>query len=129
MIIPAGYIVEVTTSENDSDNYKTEVVNGLSREEAKFIHQYCSLFNSCNYHKDPGFGNAKIRKRHDELSVLVTNMYLDHGFDPTNVPDAVHEESLDELIGWWNDGENHRVLEGITVYENPEPVELKLVKF
>jgi hypothetical protein len=46
--IPAGYRVVVTSWENDADNYKTEMVEGLSRDDVSLLVDVIQLFYSKN---------------------------------------------------------------------------------
>lgn len=43
--IPKGYKLTVTTWENDGDNYKTEFLYGLSKEEVLFYVELCKTFD------------------------------------------------------------------------------------
>lgn len=56
--IPAGYQIQVTSWENDGDNYNTKILSGLSKELAKFYSDFCKLFTKS--HHEPGgiAGNA-----------------------------------------------------------------------
>ena len=47
-IIPAGYRLSVVSWENDGDNYRTEVLEGLTAEQVKFYVAVCKLFYSEN---------------------------------------------------------------------------------
>jgi len=56
-VISKGYTVEVTSWENDGDNYKTKSATYDTKEEALAVKAMClSLFNSCN-NGDGGIGN------------------------------------------------------------------------
>tara|TARA_E500000081_G_C6064130_1_gene319745 strand:- start:163 stop:693 length:531 start_codon:yes stop_codon:yes gene_type:complete len=56
-VISKGYTVEVTSWENDGDNYKTKSVTYDTKEEALAVKALClSVFNSCN-NGDAGIGN------------------------------------------------------------------------
>lgn len=55
-IIPAGYRVTISSWENDADNYKDVIIEGLSKERVEFVIKLCKLFRSKN--QVPGcFGN------------------------------------------------------------------------
>ena len=56
-VISKGYTVEVTSWENDGDNYKTKSATYDTKEEALAVKALClSVFNSCN-NGDAGIGN------------------------------------------------------------------------
>lgn len=61
VLIPAGYRVEVTSWENDGDNYNTKSISGIKSESAvKFVVDICKLHRSRSDHSIPGekFGNV-----------------------------------------------------------------------
>ena len=43
-VIPAGYRLSVTTRENDGDNYRTVVKEGLSKSDVDFLTDLCKAF-------------------------------------------------------------------------------------
>lgn len=51
-IIPAGYRLSVTSWANDADNYKNEMVEGLTLDEVKFRVDFIKLFTSKNNRND-----------------------------------------------------------------------------
>ena len=54
VLIPAGYRVEVTSWENDGDNYNTKSISGIKSESAvKFIVEICKLHKSCLLYTSP----------------------------------------------------------------------------
>ena len=55
-IIPAGYRVTITSWENDGDNYKDTIHEGLTKERVEYILELCKLFKSKNRDKNC-FGN------------------------------------------------------------------------
>ena len=56
--IPAGYRITITTWENDADNYKTEVMEGITDINlAKFYCELAELHTSRHDHRKKGFGN------------------------------------------------------------------------
>ena len=65
-IIPAGYQLSVVSWENDGDHYNTEVMNGLSEEEVKFLVEIC-LFLWRISAKKIYFSFSKHIKRVDSL--------------------------------------------------------------
>lgn len=54
--IPTGYQLQVTTWENDADDYKTQIISGLSFNEVLFYVEFASRFVSINA-EVPGLGN------------------------------------------------------------------------
>jgi hypothetical protein len=55
---PAGYQIRVTTWENDGDDYETNIISGLTYEDAKFYQELSNLFTSRNNPKlGGGMGN------------------------------------------------------------------------
>ncbi|BEH88054.1 hypothetical protein [Klebsiella phage phiKp_21] len=57
--IKAGYTVSVTTWENDGDNYQTNDIVGLSKEDAKMFIDTLPIFKSVNS-KKKGLGNKEL---------------------------------------------------------------------
>lgn len=56
-IIPAGYRVTITSWENDADNYKDTVHEGLSKERVEYILELCKMFKSGSNNGGKTFGN------------------------------------------------------------------------
>lgn len=56
-IIPAGYRLTITSWENDADHYKTKVLEGVTKEEAAFLVEFCQLYSSQNEPYSYGIGN------------------------------------------------------------------------
>ena len=129
--IKKGYLIEVTSWENDGDNYKTETLEGLSASEAEFYAEVCALFHSDYGRGNPGkYGNTNIEEYCEgETSGLVldlTELAMKHEL---SVEDYAHEDLVDDLIGCWNDGEYYRVCESIKAFYNPFDVVMAEVKF
>lgn len=58
VLIPQGYRIIVNSWENDADNRKTEIVEGLLYNEVKFYAAFCKLHYSRNGRgSKKGFGN------------------------------------------------------------------------
>lgn len=51
--IPAGYQIQITSWENDADNYNTKILSGLTKEDAKFYIEFAKLFKT-PYHDEGG---------------------------------------------------------------------------
>lgn len=57
-VIPAGYRITVESWENDADNYKTEIMEGLQKTSVEFLVDFAKLFYSKNNWNGPkGHGN------------------------------------------------------------------------
>ncbi|ATI17787.1 hypothetical protein [Aeromonas phage AS-yj] len=56
-VIPRGYIVGITSWENDGDYYHTIYHTGLTRDDVDFFRVIAPFFNSANDWKEPGYGN------------------------------------------------------------------------
>lgn len=54
-LYPRGYMLRVTTWENDADNYQTEELSGLNEEEVNFIIKFTDLFRTSGW--QGGLGN------------------------------------------------------------------------
>lgn len=66
-IIPAGYRLTIESWENDADNYKTKVMEGLQKPSVEFLIDFAKLFYSNNARRRPkGFGNM-YEPRNGEL--------------------------------------------------------------
>lgn len=57
-MIKPGYQLHIITWENDGDNYKTEILNGLTEADVRFYVHIVKRFNSRNAHTNPGLGNS-----------------------------------------------------------------------
>lgn len=128
MKIEQGYMVVVTSWENDADNYKTETLSGLNRSEAKFYFEACNLMRSI--YRGGKYGNQYIEgyvtgedsSFVKDLKKLAQNNNLD-------VFEYAHEDVLDDLIGIWCEGERYRVCESCEVYYNPAEIKLETINF
>ena len=62
--IPAGYRVTITSWENDADNYKTTIHEGLTKPRVEYMIELCKLFVSQNRDKN-AFGNMYDPSEHE----------------------------------------------------------------
>lgn len=125
-IVP-GYRVQVTTWENDGDNYNTEAMDGLDENEVRFVLHVCKLFGSSFPNS---LGNEDL---HGEAFVLALQVHLTNfdGTIPSDwVPAGDEEEYLEDFYcdllgnlgingteyGYW------RVFEDAQVYLVPQPI-------
>ena len=56
--IPAGYQIQVTSWENDADNYNTEIISGLDLQTAQFFIELGQLFAKSHHEKGGIAGNS-----------------------------------------------------------------------
>lgn len=59
-LIKNGYQLSVTSWENDGDNYKTVVTNGLSEEDVKFLIHLGQNFSIKNNNNDDGYSDETV---------------------------------------------------------------------
>jgi len=90
--IPAGYRISVTSWENDADNYRTECLEGLSKEVVSFYVDFSKLFTSKNNRSDKGFGN--LYEPNDSERQALTNAF-------TKVVEK-HKDTFLALCKDWN---------------------------
>jgi hypothetical protein len=108
-IIPAGYRVTIESWENDADNYKTKVVEGLNESSVKFIIDFVKLFYSKNnYHGPKGFGNIydpsdKELKELAEAYNLVINKHINKDTE-NNVRQYFWDDDADGFYEDHHDG-------------------------
>lgn len=142
MSIKKGYQLHITTWENDGDNYKTKVIDGLNKEDTQFYVELASLFTSRNNRANKGFGNGGITECGDEYhnpcmenvvqaiskvvadnpnaSKEITDHYISEDFD------EVYECLVEDLLGYteqYYDEEYFcRVFESFKAYYFPQDV-------
>ena len=127
-IIEKGYHIEITTSENDGDNYKTEEFIVSSMEEVEMIIRFIKYFYDCNRdNTKPTFGNSNnnshsyqsfeeyIKNNDKSLFDLIINIKEDN-----NDYKKIIKNLVEEYIGIWGDGDFIRVLEDYNCFYVPE---------
>lgn len=67
--VPAGFIIECTSWENDGDDYKTIQKRGRTRGFVDVVLALAPLFGSCNSRRNGGFGNTSSDEV-DELNLV-----------------------------------------------------------
>lgn len=77
-IIHPGYQLYITSWENDADNFRTEILSGLTKEDVRFylhfLNHFKREFNVDNIsHKF--YGNEDIGKYPDAEKIAITNAY------------------------------------------------------
>ena len=140
MTIPSGFQLHITSWENDADNYKTEVISGLTREDVKFYlhflgHFYSQYTNSKNK-IGKGFGNME----EFESGVNQERVAIESAWEncPPSSPDLIEQvkDSIDgwkenpneiydwvyDTIGYWFEGQYYRVFESFKIYYIPEEI-------
>lgn len=144
--IKPGYQLHITSWENDADNYKTEVIQGLTKEDVQFYLHFLRHFYSsyCRY-KDmigPGYGNLDIDECMEAESIAITSAF--EAFPPSSpqLLDDVKQSiefwkensrcSCDwvyKTIGTWGEGDRYRVFDSFEVYYIPTEIENVTDKF
>jgi hypothetical protein len=130
MVIPAGYRLTVTSWENDADNYKTGMMEGLFIEKVKFLIEFCKLFESKN--QGPGFGNMYDprdyqKEEFQEALVELGEKHFPHA--PYTVDQLLEFAfELQLMSKWIGEGEFYtRVAESVKVEYVPHPIEIQNV--
>jgi hypothetical protein len=112
-VIEAGFLMEVSTWENDGDAPMTKSKTFKTIEEVKKVIRFLNGFHAEHTHEEGYYGNAETYgNSSNELC------------DESGVP-----HSTIALIGSWADGEYYRVLSKIAVFEVPEEIRLRVVVF
>ena len=90
-IIPAGYRLSVTSWENDGDNYRTEIISGLSDEQVRLRIALLKLFE-----RKGAFGNeySMDTEKNDALPEAYEKIISDH----TNKTDDLTLEDIDDIV-------------------------------
>lgn len=109
--IPAGYILEITTWENDGDAYMTDRKEGLTKEQVKLYLDICRGFDAG--YDGESFGNYDGPR--NEVEEFVKETCAKHGVE-------YNEDLPCDLIGRWNDGQFYRVFEDARLYYVDAPV-------
>ena len=128
--IPSGYQLHITSWEKDADNYKTEILSGLTKEDVQFYIHFLSYFGSYQHL----FGNKRIEDYPDAEKIAITSAYKT-GRPTTpqlleDVENSIEDwktgddswEWVDETIGTWHEGERYRVYDYCKVYLVHTPI-------
>ena len=130
-VIKKGYYLEITTWENDGDNYKTKIMDGLSEAEARHYKGFTDQFHS-KYAGAAGLnlGNSEIDYYvDDEMSnqeaylIKSCHKYL------LDVDTHGHGDIVFDVVNTWCNGEYYRVVESCKVFFNPSEVIMAGVEF
>jgi hypothetical protein len=129
-IIPSGYQLHITSWENDGDNFNTEILSGLTKEDVKFYLHFLNHFKS-----HTSYGNGCIREYPDAEKIAITNAY--EKCRPTSpqlledVEDSIKyweynpngsRDWVYETIGFWDEGDFYRVFHSYEVYLIRTPI-------
>jgi hypothetical protein len=119
-MIKAGYLLQITTWENDGDNYSTKSFSGLDYNECVFMAKVCELFAS-RYSNLKGFGNSDRRdsqvfNAYRELLSDFKKNYGELPLDFDEEEDDYISDILYDIVGTWCDGDYWRVVENYKVY-------------
>lgn len=130
ILYKAGYVVKVTSWENDGDNYATKEINVTTRKDVEHIVKLVKLFTSSSNNSN-GLGNiydpnesevekihAAFMKLHDEYPEFINTT-------PEDTEDDIGDYYFDLLygIGLGGSGEFYtRVLSKVQVLYFPEDV-------
>ena len=116
MDIKPGFLLRITSWENDGDNYKTVSLDGLTLELVRFYVEFCKLFRSVN--SSPGlFGNKEI-DRDDQLQDVVHQLALKYNiYDVHQFPEDMDWSDFQyDIIGRSNCGDYYRVFDSAEVF-------------
>lgn len=61
----AGYVIRVTSWENDADNYLTKEMHIAEKEKVDVLVEFVKLFTSSNNYKNRGIGNLCYGEEHE----------------------------------------------------------------
>ncbi len=132
VIIPQGYIIEITTWENDGDNYKTEKLNGLSKEKCLFYKNIAEAFYRTNSSKH-GFGNKECGSGIREKFIELFGEKYKELYCQDEVKEDIEEnlgywisDCFYDVIGTWNDDDYWRVVDNYKIYFVPKAIEYEL---
>lgn len=99
-IIPAGYVMKITTWENDADNYRTETLYGLSKTLTAFIVALCKLHKSRHNSGGTYFGNM-YEPSDSEIETYKVSIYA---LITEHMPLLTEDDKIN-LFGAGDDGE------------------------
>lgn len=138
-VIPVGYIVKMSTCENDGDNYKTNIFTGLTKEQMDFLKTVAIKFKSG--YADSVFGNKdkptayySYEEDDDEFLLWFRDTFesipkiVDWNFE-LDITIAQHcYDIIEHVVGSWYDDDMFRYVSNCVVWHNPSIVEFDLVE-
>jgi hypothetical protein len=122
LVIEKGYTLEVTSWENDLDNYNTESMTVETLEEARRIYRVCTeLFKSCN-NGEGGIGNSMSGECEDVIEEYIKDN------PELNLDEDTISNLAYELMGS-SEYYDYRVCESVSVTYSPEDIYLEKIEF
>ena len=126
-----GYLLKITTWENDADNYNTVEYSGLTVDQVSFYIEIVNLFTSCNSN-DRGFGNEYVKDGTEFIDKAIdkivtkykeSGMLIPEYWDKLHITDyeygSKYSAAIYNMIGIWNEGEYYRVFDSFEVFYIP----------
>lgn len=133
--IPAGYRITSVSWENDGDHYRTEVKEGLSEDEAKFIGHLGKLMHSRKSGLENNYeASKKEYKKGHEFYLPAFEKYA-HLFSAEDMKDyrkdcyALLDYIRENITGYSSEGYALRVLESMKVEYFPEDIVIEDVTY
>lgn len=131
-----GYCVAIDTYENDGDYPKTTYFDGLTLDAAKAYTEFAKFFYSIDSKRTnmARLGNAKVDFNSGGLRDDTVNTstfqdgyfkpYMDNEFPEIKIPEKLlwKEDTIYDVIGFWDEGRRLRVVDDIRAYFVPEAV-------
>ena len=137
----AGYLIRVTSWENDGDNYNTKEIQVDTEQEARDLVDFCNLFGSKSFYDEDDIGNLcdgeyeparpvfrKFYFNHPGFVNLTLTDYKNAEQETDAICDAMMEVAYDLGL---SGGEYFytRVCESVVVYHIPADVLVEQVQF
>ncbi len=137
----AGYLIRVTSWENDGDNYNTKEIQVDTEQEARDVVDFCNLFGSKSFYDEDDIGNLcdgeyeparpvfrKFYFNHPDFVNLTLTDYKDEEEETDAICDAMMEVAYELGL---SGGEYFytRVCESVVVYHIPADVLVEQVQF
>jgi hypothetical protein len=133
MSISAGYQIQATSWENDGDNYKTQVISGISSPDVQFYVDLANTFNRSQSVK--GLGNSWLSE--ERFSSIISDLLTvnpdiskelrerftissENDYELDNIYEEVCEIIGFPGEGYQEDGMFFRVVEDVKVYYFPD---------
>ena len=139
--IPSGYQIQITSWENDGDNYNTQILEGLTKDCAKALVEFAKIFKISCYDKGGIAANAcsddevkwpiLFKKVRGILSKYPGS--IEAHFEESGSFSKYTDEELRDLISELNGeilGQSEylfRVFSGYEAYYYPEDIEINSV--
>lgn len=130
ILIPAGYRIEVLTSENDGDNYKTNVESGLTIDKLCLIAGLVKIMekygNEETDNEDVSLECVRFARKVESLIPeafrdIISGSLKDRSDE--EVFGLLWDEILYDLVDSWNDGDMYRCVDKISIHYFEDDVE------